>query len=286
MRTLSLLFIVGSIAGCSERAIAPSSPSTNARGKPVVITFDDSVKSHYTVAREVLKRYGFGATFFISEGFTFKTNKTDYMTWEEIRALSDDGFEIGNHTRDHKDFTKDSGLDLGEQLEGVNRDCEQAGIPRPVSFAWPSNQVFAASIPILEQHGIKLARRGVVPELGDKETIGFGFKPGFDHPLMIPTTGIALPAWTMHDLETAMAKAAPDEVPVLQLHGVPDGEHPFVSTPRDRFEAYMAWLHDHGYVGIAMRDLPKYVDMTHVPADPFDAVRARMRARAGDAGAK
>jgi peptidoglycan/xylan/chitin deacetylase (PgdA/CDA1 family) len=48
--------------------------------KLVVLTFDDSVKSHYTIARPILKRYGFSATFFIIEGFTFKTNKTDYMT--------------------------------------------------------------------------------------------------------------------------------------------------------------------------------------------------------------
>ena len=47
----------------------------------VALTFDDSVKSHYTVARPFLKKYGFGATFFITEGFTFRTHKMDYMTW-------------------------------------------------------------------------------------------------------------------------------------------------------------------------------------------------------------
>ena len=29
--------------------------------KLIVLTFDDSVASHYTVARPLLKRYGFGA---------------------------------------------------------------------------------------------------------------------------------------------------------------------------------------------------------------------------------
>ena len=55
--------------------------------KLVVLTFDDSAKSHYTIVRPILKRYGFGATFFITEGFDFPTNKTDYMTWEEIAEL-------------------------------------------------------------------------------------------------------------------------------------------------------------------------------------------------------
>src|SRR5207244_3705098 len=67
----------------------------------VVLTFDDAIKSHYTVARGALKKYGFSATFFVTEGLGFKSNPDAYMTWEEIRALHADGFEIGNHTRDH-----------------------------------------------------------------------------------------------------------------------------------------------------------------------------------------
>lgn len=52
--------------------------------KVVVLTFDDSVRSHFTVARPLLKKYRFGATFFITEGFDFKTDKDNYMTWEQI----------------------------------------------------------------------------------------------------------------------------------------------------------------------------------------------------------
>ncbi len=74
----------------------------------VVLTFDDSVKSHFTVVRPILKRHGFKATFFITEGFDFATNKQDYMTWEEIAELHRDGFEIGNHTRDHMAVTEAS----------------------------------------------------------------------------------------------------------------------------------------------------------------------------------
>ena len=36
----------------------------------VVLTFDDASKSHYTIARPLLKKYGFGATFFVTEGLT------------------------------------------------------------------------------------------------------------------------------------------------------------------------------------------------------------------------
>lgn len=74
--------------------------------KLVVLTFDDGCKSHFTVVRPILMRHKFGATFFITEGFGFRTDKNTYMTWEEIAQLHRDGFEIGNHTRDHSLLTK------------------------------------------------------------------------------------------------------------------------------------------------------------------------------------
>src|SRR5205814_490184 len=80
---------------------APALPRDPVPDKLVVLTFDDASKSHYTVARPLLKKYGFGATFFVTEGFDFPTNKRDYMTWDEIAQLYKDGFEIGNHTLDH-----------------------------------------------------------------------------------------------------------------------------------------------------------------------------------------
>src|SRR5215218_5514003 len=83
----------------------------------VVLTFDDASKSHYTVARPLLKKYGFGATFFVTEGWDFATNKTDYMTWDEIAQLHKDGFEIGNHTRDHTGITAKSVRDLAAQVK-------------------------------------------------------------------------------------------------------------------------------------------------------------------------
>src|SRR5215203_5152291 len=101
-RSFRLLAAVMLIA-CMRLAAVETVPD-----KVVVLTFDDSSASHATIAAPLLKRYGFGATFFITEGFTFKTNKRDYMRWEQIAALHRDGFEIGNHTRDHLSITEKS----------------------------------------------------------------------------------------------------------------------------------------------------------------------------------
>src|SRR6478752_3484371 len=109
--------------------------------KLVVLTFDDSAKSHFTVARPLLRKHKFGATFFITEGFDFPTNKKDYMTWEEIAQLHRDGFEIGNHTRDHQAVTAKTLADLPGQLRGINVQCRKHGIPLPTSFAYPGNSL-------------------------------------------------------------------------------------------------------------------------------------------------
>lgn len=98
--------------------------------KLVVLTFDDSASSHYTVAAPLLKDYGFGATFFITEGFDFKTNKKDYMTWKQIAELHRMGFEIGNHTRDHVGINDKAVPRLQEQLDGIATQCKAHGIPR------------------------------------------------------------------------------------------------------------------------------------------------------------
>src|SRR5438067_11351094 len=87
--------------------------------KLIVLTFDDASKSHFTVARPLLLKYKFGATFFVTEGWDFATNKRDYMTWEEIAQLHKDGFEVGNHTLDHQSVTDKTLRDLPAQLRGI-----------------------------------------------------------------------------------------------------------------------------------------------------------------------
>jgi peptidoglycan/xylan/chitin deacetylase (PgdA/CDA1 family) len=246
--------------------------------KLVVLTFDDSSASHYSVAAPLLKRYGFGATFFITEGFTFPTNKRDYTTWEQIAELHREGFEIGNHTRDHMNVTPANVARLAEQLEVIAARCREHGIPTPVSFAWPGNRFHPSALPVLQAAGIRFARRGGEPEVPYALGGGVAYEPGADHPLLVPTTGDARPDWTLDNLKRAVALGGRGRIVVLQFHGVPDGEHPWVNTPRERFEEYMGWLHREGYTVIAMRDLARYTEGIAVPADPLAMMEKRRRA--------
>lgn len=248
--------------------------------KLVVLTFDDSVASHYSVVRPLLKQYKFSATFFITEGFSFPTNKKDYMTWEQIAELHRDGFEIGNHTRDHMGVNAKNLDRLPEQIEAINERCKAHGIPRTTTFAFPGNAIFPGALPILKKLGIRFARRGGAPEYSYEGGRGVAYEPDVDHPLLIPSAGDARPHWTLEDLQRAVQQAKNGKIAVLQFHGVPDNEHPWVHTPPALFAQYMKYLHENSYQVIALRDLAKYVDPQREPADPMAITEKRKAARA------
>jgi len=256
---------------------SPAFPLEPLPDKVVVLTFDDASKSHFTVARPILKKYGFGATFFITEGFDFPTNKRDYMTWEEIAQLHKDGFEIGNHTRDHRGVTGDNVRDLAGQVRGIDAQCQKHGIPVPVSFGYPGNAIHPAALPVLKDLGIKFARRGGSPEYPYKEGNGFAYEPGLDHPLLIPSAGDARPGWTLEDFQRAVGQARHGKIAVLQFHGVPDTAHDWVTTSKKQFEEYMKYLADNKFQVLALRDLAKYVDPGVSPSDPLGAIKDRQR---------
>jgi peptidoglycan/xylan/chitin deacetylase (PgdA/CDA1 family) len=248
--------------------------------KLVVLTFDDSAKSHYTIVRPILLNYGFSATFFITEGFDFKDNKRDYMTWQEIAQLHQDGFEIGNHTRDHLGIN-DKNLDkLSEQLDGINQRCIENQIPQPVSFAWPGNSLAPAALEKLAAAGIRFARRGGAPEYEYDRGRGFAYEPYLDHPLLIPSAGDARPNWELEDFVRAVEQAQYGRIAVLQFHGVPDTAHNWVNTPKEKFELYMHYLAAEGYKVIALRDLEKYVDPSIRPKDPLGVIEDRKTTKA------
>ena len=68
----------------------------------VVLTFDDATASQYSNVAPMLKKYGFGATFFICEFPPNFADTSKYMNWRQIKELDETGFEIANHTRHHE----------------------------------------------------------------------------------------------------------------------------------------------------------------------------------------
>lgn len=214
----------------------------------VVLTFDDAVRSHYTTVAPLLKRYGFGATFFVTE-FPAPpfSDSTLYMTWKEIGALSRMGFEIGNHTWKHTHVDKMDRAQLIEELRYVDTRVQEMGGAKTTSFAYPAYVTSADAVNTLRNLGVRFARIGG----------GKAFDPAHDDPLLIPsfTTG----ADNRDEILRAFAQARDGKIVVLTVHGVPDTAHPWVTTPLALFEEYLRFLRENNYRVIAMRDLARYV---------------------------
>ena len=244
----------------------------------VLLTFDDANHSDLANVAPLLRRHGFGATFFVSEGLGFAEGKPgEFMTWSEIRALHDLGFEIGNHTKSHLDTTQLTAEEVRAEIEHIQRRCLEHGIPAPASFCYPGFHHSPDVVRVVASEGFTFARRGVYPEYSDtgRGARGPAYDPRLDHPLLIPTTGYAGPEWTLDDLAWAVEQAHHGRIASICFHGVPLRRYHWVSTELDVFTTYMQYLADAGCTVIACRDLSDYVDPAWAGADPYEAVNSR-----------
>ncbi|MDD9890197.1 MAG: polysaccharide deacetylase family protein [Gammaproteobacteria bacterium] len=68
--------------------------------KAVAISFDDGYISIYDTAFPLLQEYGFPFTLFLSTG-PIDRAQSNYMTWAQVREMSDAGVIIANHMVEH-----------------------------------------------------------------------------------------------------------------------------------------------------------------------------------------
>lgn len=115
--------------------------------KTIIFTFDDGFETCYTQAAQILVEHGFLATIFLVSGYCGKNNdwpgqpadipRWPLMSWEQIRALDQMGFEIGAHTHQHTrlDLVNEATLEL-EILQSKAIIEDQLGHPVD-TFCYP-----------------------------------------------------------------------------------------------------------------------------------------------------
>jgi len=87
----------------------------------VVLTFDDGTKSDIAYVAPLLKRYGFGGSFYVTEGLREIKRDDDTLSWDDIRQLNNLGFEVGNHTETHPDLTKLTVEQVQAEIKGIEQ---------------------------------------------------------------------------------------------------------------------------------------------------------------------
>jgi peptidoglycan/xylan/chitin deacetylase (PgdA/CDA1 family) len=90
--------------------------------KPMVLSFDDGLKEHYSVVFPILKKYKFVATFFI---ITDSVGHSAFMNWGQILQMSADGMDIQVHTSTHPDLSVLSHEEAYQEIVGSKRALEK-----------------------------------------------------------------------------------------------------------------------------------------------------------------
>lgn len=116
--------------------------------RPIVaVTFDDGYLDNFTNAVPVLRRHGVPAAFFVSTGivgtdrqFAHDVDKVEQklpnMSWDQLREMQADGFEIGAHTVNHINLAQvEEETAIQELTESRDRIRAELSID-DVSFAY------------------------------------------------------------------------------------------------------------------------------------------------------
>ena len=124
--------------------------------RPVILSFDDDWESQYTYAFPLLKKYGFTATFYI---WVAVVGRKHHMTWDEIRALSAAGMQIGCHSMTHPYLTRvEKDETLRREILGAKQIIEdRVGVP-VTTFAYPFGQYDERVVAMVKEAGFTSAR--------------------------------------------------------------------------------------------------------------------------------
>jgi len=245
-----------------EAALAAADPVRQPiPDKLVLLTFDDATRDHYEIACPLIEQYGGKAVLFVTEmekgmfGAPGYLDAPDaYMTWEQIRELSDRGHEIANHTWHHNIFFPES---TDEQIEaevrGLEARLDAAGIPPSNAIGYPMGTCDPRVERLMRSLGYKWGRGSAVS--GSPYRVGGAlYDPRWDSPLVVPTVF----ARGKTALAEAVNACTGGKVMGLVFHSVRDE----VMLPFDgiTFGDAIETIYENGGRAITFAELETYVD--------------------------
>jgi peptidoglycan/xylan/chitin deacetylase (PgdA/CDA1 family) len=105
--------------------------------RTTAITFDDGCETDLLAAAPILREFNFGATFYITSGWS---GQPGYLSHSQIRELASLGFEIGCHSMSHSYLTDLDDAGLRREIVDAKVFLEQV-IDRPVEhFSCPGGR--------------------------------------------------------------------------------------------------------------------------------------------------
>jgi biofilm PGA synthesis lipoprotein PgaB len=153
--------------------------------KIVAITFDDAYRSIYTTAYPMLKARNWPFTIFVASEYVKEASNL-YLSWSELREMSENGAHIAGHTHDHTHLVRKLAMESHEtwqqrvtqSIQQGQQDLLEQGFETPY-FAYPYGEY-------------NLELLGIVAGLG---LTGFGQHSGaigpYSHTQLLPRFPLA-----------------------------------------------------------------------------------------------
>lgn len=142
-----------------EQAIDALRSGKRLRRPLAVIGFDDAYRSVFTHGAPILRAHGIAATCFVSTGLAGTDRRfehdadlpirdmCDVMSWEELQALTDEGWSLGGHTVNHVRLSACSPDEVRRELADSKAELARRFGVRDVTLAYP----FGATTDISEE---------------------------------------------------------------------------------------------------------------------------------------
>ena len=130
------------------------------------ISIDDADKSFYEVGWPKFKEMGFPVTLFVNTS-TIHENNTNYLNWDQIRELVNEGVSIGAHSHSHYHMADLSIEEVRDEIEISNNIFLKELGSIPPLFAFPYGEANEEIINLLKEYKFKVAfgqHSGVINE--------------------------------------------------------------------------------------------------------------------------
>ena len=120
------------------------------------ISIDDADESFFEVAWPLFKKNNIPVTLFVTTGTIAKNNK-NYLNWDEIRKLKEEGVTIGAHSHTHAHMPDLSIDEVKKEIEISNKIFLKELGEIPSLFAYPYGETSNEIIDLIKNYKFKVA---------------------------------------------------------------------------------------------------------------------------------
>ena len=138
--------------------------------RSIALTFDDGCETDLVSAAPILKKFDFGATFYIVTG---SVGKRGYLSLSQLRELRESGFEIGCHSMTHPYLSDLDEAGLQREIAEAKTQLEQM-LGCPVEhFSCPGGRSDPRAVQVARSAGFRTVATSL-PRANTPATDRFG----------------------------------------------------------------------------------------------------------------